>query len=348
MKAGRLYMRRASIAAIRDLTRTWIQCAFARPRNGNGLIDFESPRLYQQFDRNPVFQAPFFQALLNLPEFIVFSGLISAQEELERPMNIEADVSSSIITGGPVGASPVAARVTMALLPELRQMNARFAATSAQLSFLASEMVALRGTTPLSAESISTIPSPTLIHGATGDSETGQAPPQASLKGRSRHSHVGPGHAQMMNLGEHETATSLVREYIDTIKPLEAAGNTWRRYPLASQAWYERVPIYRFIDRLMSEPPGGTREVASIGLQALAESAGKRGTSKAPNWKKVSKTLRESNPDELLIQQEKKRAAQENKNRVGARKALRVAVGVSANSDGDLGALVSSPPNPPP
>jgi len=138
----------------------------------------------------------------------------------------------------------------------------------------------------------------------------------------------------MMNLGEHESATSLVAEYLGVIKLLEALGNKWRSYHLGPQARYDRAVFYRFIDRKMCKP-GGSREVATAELQARADAAGKRGTSKAPNWKSVAKALRETEQGEILLNQDKKRTAQENTAKREAKRASKLAVSAGATTQND-------------
>jgi len=135
---------------------------------------------------------------------------------------------------------------------------------------------------------------------------------QPKAKGSSRHAHVGSGQVQMRNLGEHKTAASVVDEYVDILKPLEAKGNAWRKYKLGSQAWYDRVHIYRYIDLKMGEQ-GGTKQSASAALQILADTTGKQGNSNAPNWKEIGKKLRDTDPREVGLRQLKKRRAAENK-----------------------------------
>jgi len=341
LKKARLFMRRASLKAVRGLVATWVQCACARPRDAKGVIEFDSPPIYERFHTNPVFQAPFFQTISQQSEFIAFVALVRSFEEQERPS--ETGAAATFSADG-VGASPVARRFSAQIQPQLQRHEASLMVVSKNLQNLTHALscaTGSRGQPSASSQDAagsgasgtsmfvgyaggSLLGGPPVFEGlAAGSSLLGgpcaEATCQPQPKGSSRHSHVGSGQTQMKNLGEHLTAVSLVDEYVDILKPLEDKGKKWRSYQLGSQAWYDRAHLYRLIDRKMGEE-GGTKQTASAALDALAGTAGKQGKSKAPNWKKVGKALRDSDPHEVGLKELKKRKAAENKTKKNEKK----------------------------
>ena len=74
---------------------------------------------------------------------------------------------------------------------------------------------------------------------------------------------------------------------------LESEGKKWRRYKGGKDAWAKTALLGRFLAR---EEEKGDKEQAIAALQRLADSAGKKGNSKSPDWKEVLRRLR--NTDE--------------------------------------------------
>jgi hypothetical protein len=123
--------------------------------------------------------------------------------------------------------------------------------------------------------------------------------PVEKKKGAPRSANVQPGkgHAHIREFRQFRDADSIYTAYNDGVngcasyKSLEAAGKGWRRYNGGRQAWGNFSVLGRFLDREEGKG-GGTRESAIEALQEKADAAGKRGKSKAPNWKGVVDELR--------------------------------------------------------
>jgi len=311
----RLFMRKASLEGTLRIIAVSIQCAAARPRDAYGLIVFESRPLHELFDKNPVYAVPFFKEEL----FLAFKARVEAAEESERSGLLSSGAVSGTACGGGSLASPVAAKVMAHICPRFDALCAASAQQANQLSLMNQQLsmgstsfagrsgTVVAGVRGRGAGALFAAESQVFLTEADGAAEDPEEPEEPEdpgdgplltvSQGKSRHIRaMSTQKASVPYFGEFSTAAALFNAYWNgppgrpdhAMRALEAATKGKWRHGSSSNAWYDWGPIARFMERNMTS--SGGNEVATIAaLQALAVQTGKRGCSKAPDWKQVIK-----------------------------------------------------------
>lgn len=327
MKQNRLFMRKASVQAVRFLIGVAIQCALARPRTGDGLIDFDSEPMHQLYQKNPVYQYLTSIGFFRNPVILALAARIREEEEREQPMQPGGGLGQAgdDAAGSGADTSPTTARVAQFLRPELER-NANFCATVlSQLGELKVLFASARVPSPSgqsessspnsnsssssSSSSTAAMATATNSGGALPPPLPGPRPDEAPVSGMSRAHYANPaeGHAVMEDLGQHKSAQSLFNEW----KKVKDRCPKSRSYKGGSDKYYKRGPMFRLFEREMAKG-GGSEATAVAALHSVVVQAGSRGRSSAPDWKKVKSILDEI-PEERELKKKRKDRAEDNK-----------------------------------
>jgi len=334
----RLFMRRGSLRALRELAGVFLVVSTARPREAkerNPAIIADSPPMRDLFPQNHVYQF-LSQGLFKTEKYLELAALVKMQEDLE----LGASTSNSApvrteLEGALSGALERHIQPLYALMSGIAARQASF--QSDMLSRMAALSSGNRGgvagtasdvgdsasaASPVleadlrdvggSASTASPVPESDPVRRIAEPQETSQSSSSGasiSLKWKSRSCHVAraKGHHAIANFSEISNGKYMYRE-VQRLRGLEAKGTKWRRYKGGSDAFYHRGPFIRLVARLEAQGKQETDIITS--LEDLATEAGS--LSSAPNWKEVEAGLRKS-PEEVELRELKSTGAAQRK-----------------------------------
>ena len=261
--------------------------AAARPRLG-GKIDANSPTIRELHKgTNKVLALPFFEG----PSFSAVGALVKAAED--------AEIATADLTVVP---TPIQEVYEEYLGPRDQKIMGQLALVQEQQGQMNQRLTQLlqqgHQLPPTTTTTTTTAATATAL-AAAEETPLPQKKKERKWQPRSNNVDTSTGQVHIKELASYADASAVYGAYFEGInggpsyQQLESEGKKWRRYKGGKDAWAKTALLGRFLAR---EEEKGDKEQAIAALQRLADSAGKKGNSKSPDWKEVLRRLR--NTDE--------------------------------------------------
>jgi len=369
VKSERLRMRQESVKAIRRIIAVVVQCMAARPQNASNLTELDRPAFHEEFSTNTVYKFLADTGFFATPAFQAFKAEVRSAEDREASLGAtsagaEQSPTTQIVSRLAPQLQVISTsihNIQTCMAGQYRQVPARELyfnpGDAAGSSSSSSSTSSSRSSSRSSSSSSGGAAGGGCVRGGSGGGGGGSggsssagggggtgAASGVACRSRSRHTHVGAGQVEVSFNGVTLTAQDMFDSYWTgpagrphlSYRQLEAKyGNKWRNGSHSNaQGWSERSPIYRFIERRMALA-GSTATAVVEAIKVLADAAGSQGKSRAPNWKKVARDLKQT-PEEAGYQATVKARQEQNKTKRHKAAAPETELVVTLRGDGSV------------